>query len=76
LVVFQALFDRLWLKLPLEGCFAHLKISCVFAEHDVALPLVVHFLLGFKRLSDVGYYCDDSLVKRVRGSRKMRKRSP
>jgi len=33
LVVFQVLFDHLWLKLRFEGCFAHLKSSCVFRHH-------------------------------------------
>jgi hypothetical protein len=31
--------------------------------------LVMHFLLGFTRLSDVGCYCDEPLTKRVVGLR-------
>ena len=71
LVVFQALCDRLWVKLYQEGCLAHLKSSCVFGHHVVALLLVVHFLLGFKRLSDMGYYWDDPVMKRVLGLRRL-----
>jgi len=67
LLIFQALFRHLNLKNRLQKCFAHLKVSPIFGHHLVVLLLIVHMLLGFRRLREVDYYRDDPLVLRLMG---------
>jgi hypothetical protein len=73
LLVFQLLFKRLELKERLKKCFANMKTSSIFGRHLVVLLLIVHPLLGLKRLWEVDYYRDDplalSLVLRLLGLR-------
>jgi hypothetical protein len=71
LVVFQALFARLDLKARLRECFSHLRKHSVYGLHALVLLLLVHFLLGFRRLRGLDYYRDDPLVARVLGLRKL-----
>ena len=52
LLIFQALFMRMNMKQRLKKCFSHLKISPIFGRHLVVLLLIVHLLLGFRRLHD------------------------
>lgn len=67
LIVFQALFAKLNLKSLLNGCFRHLKVSPIFGHGVMVMVLVVHLLLGYRRLRDLRYYQDDPLVRRVLG---------
>jgi hypothetical protein len=55
LLIFQQLFQRIQLKQRLRACFSHLRISSIFGRHLVVLLLVVHPLLGFRRLREVDY---------------------
>jgi len=71
LLVFQLLFKRIDLKQRLKNCFDHLKISPIFGRHLVVLLLIVHLLLGFRRLREIDYYRDDPLVLRIMGLRKL-----
>lgn len=71
LLVFQLLFKQLDLKQRLKKCFAHLKLSSIFGQHLVVMLLIVHLLIGFRRLREVDYYCDDPLVLRLMGLRKI-----
>ena len=70
-IVFLALFQRLDLKARLKQCFQHLKGSPIFGPHRIVLVLIVHLLLGFRRLRDVDYYRDDPLVQRLLGLRRL-----
>ena len=56
LVIFQVLFGRINLRESLKKCFNHLKISPIFGRHLIVLLLIVHLLLGFRRLREVDYY--------------------
>jgi hypothetical protein len=67
LVIFQSLFYHLNLKERLWRCFAHLKISPIFGHHVVVLLLIVHLLIGYRRLREINYYRDDPMVKRLLG---------
>jgi len=67
LVVYQVLFSRIGLKQQLNGCFRHLKVSPIFGHGIVVLLLVVHLLLGYRRLQDMRYYADDPMVHRLLG---------
>ena len=62
---------RMNMKQRLKKCFRHLKISPIFGRHLVVLLLIVHLLLGFRRLREVDYYRDDPLVLRLLGLRKL-----
>jgi len=71
LLIFQLLFKRLNLKQRLKNCFSHLKVFPIFGHHLVVMLLVVHLLLGFRRLREADYYRDDPLVLRIMGLRKI-----
>jgi len=71
LLIFQVLFGSINLKKHLKKCFNHLKVSPIFGRHLVVLLLIVHLLLGFRRLREVYYYCDDPIVLRLMGLRKL-----
>lgn len=61
---------RMNLKRQLKKCFNHLKISAMFGRHLVVLIVIVHLLLGFRRLRLVDCYRDDPLVLRLLALRK------
>jgi hypothetical protein len=67
LVVYQSLFSRIGLKRQLSGCFRHLTVSPIFGHGVVVLMLVVHLLLGYRRLQDMRYYQDDPMICRLLG---------
>jgi hypothetical protein len=67
IVVFQALFARLNIKQRFAACFQHLKTNPIFESSTIMLLLVIHILLGYRRLRDIQYYRDDPLVKRTLG---------
>ena len=71
LLIFQVLFRRLNLKQRLYQCFPNGKVSPIFGRHLVVLLLIVHLIVGFRRLREVDYYRDDSLVLRLMGLRKL-----
>ena len=71
LLIFQVFIGRMNLKERLKKCFCHLKVSPIFGRHLVVLLLIVHLLLGFRRLREVDYYRDDPLVLRLMGLRKL-----
>lgn len=71
LLIFQLLFKRINLKKQLKDCFAHLKVSPIFGRHLIVLLMVIHLLIGFRRLREVDYYRDDPIVLRLMGLRRL-----
>ncbi|MEJ2299101.1 MAG: IS1380 family transposase [Woeseiaceae bacterium] len=71
LVLFQLLFERLDLKHRLRRGFRHLHQRGDFKLAELFLVLVVHILLGYRKLSDVAYYKDDPIVLRTLGLRRL-----
>ena len=71
LVLFQLLFDRLDLKNKLHHSFRHLSGRGDFKFSNLFLVLVVHILLGYRKLSDIEYYKDDPVVLRTVGLRRL-----
>jgi hypothetical protein len=67
LVLFQVLFARLGLKERLSRCFSHLAPGSIFGHHVLVLTLVVHLLLGYRRLREYESYENDPMVKRLLG---------
>ena len=71
LVVFQALFNTLRLRAKIRACFRHLGSGRIFGHASVVVLLIVHLVLGFRRLRGLDYYRDDPLVARVCGVRRL-----
>jgi hypothetical protein len=71
LVVLQALFHKLRLKGRLAKCFGARRGATMYGLHTVMLLLIVHIMIGFRRLHDVAYYADDPMVARVLGLRRL-----
>ena len=71
ILIFQILFKQIQLKDQLKKCFDHLKVSPILGRHLVVLLLIIHLLLGFRRLREVDYYRDDPLVLRLMGLRRL-----
>jgi hypothetical protein len=71
LVIFQALFRAMRLQARLRACFRHLENTKIFGHASIVLLLIVHIILGFRRLRNLDYYQDDPLVARVCGVRRL-----
>ncbi len=67
IVVFQKLFAKLNLKERLRRCCAQLSENNLYHPAVIVQLLIVHLLLGFRKLRDVEFYEDDPLIKRVLG---------
>jgi len=53
LIIFQPLFSCVKLKERLRSCFRHLTGGSIYGLPRVVLQIIVHLLLGFRKLSDV-----------------------
>ena len=71
LVLLQALFRRIGLHDQLRRCFAHLAKGLIVGLPKVTVILIVHLMLGYRRLRDLDRYRDDPLVSRCIGLRRM-----
>lgn len=70
-VIYQAQFLKMGIKDSLRSCFSHLRVSEIFGHNTIMLLLIVHLLLGYRKLRDIAYYKDDPLVKRLLGLKKI-----
>ena len=59
------------LKQRLRPCFEHLKVSPNFGYASIVMLLIVHLLVGYRRLSDVRYYQDVPGVPRALGLKRL-----
>ena len=71
LLIFQLLFKRLELKKRLRKCFDHMKVSPIFGRHLIVMLIIIHLLIGFRRLREIDYYRDDPMVLRLMGLRRL-----
>ena len=71
LILFQYFFSLIGIKERLWRCFRHLKANPIYAHHVMVMLLVVHLIIGHRRLRDLDYYRDDELVKRVLGLKRL-----
>ena len=67
LVVIQALLKKLNLRTRLKSCFQHIQNSAIVGFNVVALLIIVHVMLGYRRLREMDRYKDDPLVLRLLG---------
>ena len=70
-VVLQAFFQKLRLKDRLQECFAHRDEALVVGFRSVVLILIVHLMLGYRRLRDIDRYREDPVVLRTLGLKRM-----
>ena len=71
LILFQHFFSFIGIKERLWRCFRHLKANSIYGHHVMVMLLVVHLIIGHRRLRDLDYYRDDELVKRVLGLKRL-----
>jgi Transposase DDE domain group 1 len=64
LVLLQALFRHLGLHEQLQRCFEHLSKGLIVGLPKVTMILIVHLMLGYRRLRDLDRYRDDPLIRR------------
>ena len=67
IVLWQSLFQKLDVKSSLKRCFSHLPGSSIYGHGVIMLLLVIHLVLGYRRLQDIRFYADDPLVQRTLG---------
>ena len=53
------------------SCFRHLKASPIYSHHVLLMLLIVHLIIGHRRLRDIDYYRDDEMVKRLLGLKRL-----
>lgn len=70
-VVLHALFKNMGIPDKLQRCFAHLRSGSVVGLHTVALMMILHLMLGYRRLRDIDRYREDPLVRRALGLRRL-----
>ena len=70
-VLLQALFQRLHLREKLQECFEHRVDRLIVGFRSIVLIMIVHLMLGFRRLRDIERYGDDPVVLRTLGLRRM-----
>ncbi len=71
LMIFQALFKRLDLKARLRASQSKPKTAKSYGRHVVLLALIVHLLLGGRRLREMEYLKGDPMVLRSIGVRQL-----
>ena len=71
LILFQHFFSLIGIKERLWGCFRHLQVSPIYSHHVIMMLLIVHLIIGHRRLRDVDYYRDDEMVKRLLGLKRL-----
>ncbi len=70
LVIFQALFQRLRLKERLANAMSDAR-TVAYRPQNLVMMLVVHLLLGYRRLRERDFYRDDPMVQRVLGLQRL-----
>jgi|TARA_Y100000031_G_scaffold94555_1_gene103930 hypothetical protein len=67
LVVIQALFKKLNLRAQLKRCFQHIQNSKVIGFSVTTILLIIHSMLGYRRLREMERYKEDPIVLRTLG---------
>ena len=70
-VILQELFRKLHLREGLRECFAHRSERLIVGFPSIVLIMIMHLMLGFRRLRDIERYRDDPVVLRALGLRRM-----
>lgn len=67
LVLFQVFLQRINLKQRLEQLFGHLPGERTYGAGLLVYILVIHLLIGCRRIREISRYCSDPMVLRVCG---------
>lgn len=70
-ILLQALFQKLHLKNRLKDCFEHRTERLIVGFHGVALIIILHLMLGYRRLRDCARYKDDPAILRTLNLRRL-----
>ena len=70
-VILHRLLRKLQLRDRLSACFHHLSKGQVVGLPNITLLLIVHLMLGYRRLRDIERYREDPLVARTLGLRRL-----
>lgn len=68
-IIFQKFFQKINLRKRIAKCFRHRK-GC-YGLQTIVMSLVLHFILGSRRIRDLDYYKNDPLIKRFLGLKKL-----
>lgn len=71
LVVFHKLFQTLNLRERLNRCCDHLRGAKSYKHGSIVQILIVHLLLGYKRIQEADFYRDDPLVQQTVGMKNL-----
>ncbi len=71
LIILQPLLTKLRLRERFRGCFRHIKKSPIIGHHIITLLLIIHLMIGYRKLRDMDYYRDDPMIKRLLGLNKL-----
>jgi hypothetical protein len=71
LIVYQKLFSDLDIRDRLRECFAHRRVEPIYGFHRIALLLIIHVVLGYRKLRDRDFYDQDPMVLRTLGLRRL-----
>jgi hypothetical protein len=71
LVVFQHLFERLGLFAQLSRSCQHLKTKHFYSYATILQCLIVHLLIGSRKLREMDFYRHDPMVLRVAGLKQL-----
>ena len=71
LVLLQALFRCLDLQKRLRNCYTHFSKGNIVGLPKITMLLIVHLMLGHRRLRDLDRYRDDPLAARCLGLRRL-----
>ena len=66
-VVLRHLLPRLDIRERLWGCFRHPRSNPIYGRHVVMMLLVVHLIVGHRRLRDMDFHRDDEMIRRIPG---------
>jgi hypothetical protein len=66
-VILQKFFDRIGIRKGVQDCFRHIEHKRSYNDGLIMMVLIVHLMLGFRKLQDVRYYKDDPMILRLLG---------
>jgi len=70
-VILQKLFHKMRLPDRLRDCFQHRDDHLQVGFSTIALLLILHLMLGYKRLREAERYADDPIIKRTLGLKRI-----
>jgi len=71
LAIIQPLLQQLKLKSRLRQCFRPQACSSIYGFPTMVLLLVLHIMMGYRKLSDLKFYQDDPLVAHTLGLKRL-----